>query len=117
MSSLILVVHALPQCRVKRLGMGFFSDFSPGQKKKVRSPPGVRVRRCLKRSAHVVRDDLWVLIMTDDDPYFWHGQGQTAVWRMPPGTRPTWLRMHGGLFFHIETQKVQQSLPGTFRSA
>ena len=22
--------------------------------------------------------------MTDDDPYFWHRQVQTAVWRMPP---------------------------------
>ena len=63
---------------------------------------------------HVVRDDLWVQISTDDEPYFWHRVEQTAVWRMPPGTRPAWLRVHEGLFFHIETETVQHSLSGTF---
>ena len=63
---------------------------------------------------HVVRDDLWVQIKTDDEPYFWHRVEQTAVWRMPPGTRPAWLRVHEGLFFHIETETVQHSLSGTF---
>ena len=52
---------------------------------------------------HVVRDDLWVQIMTDDDPYFWHRQEQTAVWRMPRGTRPAWVRSRDGLFVHVET--------------
>ena len=33
LNSMILVVHALPQYRVKRLGLGFFRGFSPGQKK------------------------------------------------------------------------------------
>ena len=60
----------------------------------------------------MVRDDLWVQIMTDDDPYFWHRQEQRAVWRMPPGTRPAWMRMSGGLFVHIETQNVLQSISG-----
>ena len=59
---------------------------------------------------HAARDDLWVQIRTDDEPYFWHRVEQTAVWRMPPGTRPAWLRVHEGLFF----QTVQHSLSGTF---
>ena len=63
---------------------------------------------------HAARDDLWVQIRTDDEPYFWHRVEQTAVWRMPPGTRPAWLRVHEGLFFHIETETVQHSLSGTF---
>ena len=63
---------------------------------------------------HAARDDLWVQISTDDEPYFWHRVEQTAVWRMPPGTRPAWLRVHEGLFFHIETETVQHSLSGTF---
>ena len=61
---------------------------------------------------HVVRDDLWVQIMTDDRPYFWHRQERRAVWRMPPGTRPPWMRMTDGLFVHIETQNVLQSISG-----
>ena len=40
---------------------------------------------------HVVSDDLWVQIMTDDDPYNWHRQEQTAVWQMPPATRLGWV--------------------------
>ena len=63
---------------------------------------------------HVARDDLWVQIMTDDEPYFWHRVEQTSVWRMPPGTRRAWLRVHEGLFFHIETETVRQSLSGTW---
>ena len=42
--SQIMVIHALPQYRVKRLGKGFFGP-CPGLKKKVRSPQRVRVRR------------------------------------------------------------------------
>ena len=52
---------------------------------------------------HVARDDLWVQIRTDDEPYFWHRVEQTA-----------WLRVHEGLFFHIETETVQHSSSGTF---
>ena len=63
---------------------------------------------------HAARDDLWVQIRTDDEPYFWHRVEQTAVWRMPPGTWPAWLRVQEGLFLHIETETVQHSLSGTF---
>ena len=63
---------------------------------------------------HVVRDDLWEQIMTDDDPYFWHQQEQTAVWRMPPGTHPAWVRSRDGLFFHVESGQVLPSLSGSF---
>ena len=55
------------------------------------------------------RDDLWVQIMTDDDPYFWHRQEQTAVWSMPPGTQPAWVRSRDGLFVHVETAKQSNS--------
>ena len=60
----------------------------------------------------MVRDNLWVQITTDDSPSFWHRQERRAVWRMPPGTRPAWMRMSDGLFVHIETQNVLQSLSG-----
>ena len=63
---------------------------------------------------HVARDDLWVQIMTDDEPYFWHRVEQTSVWRMPPGTHPAWVRTRGGLFFHVETKTVRQSLSGSW---
>ena len=70
------------------------------------------------RSCHhdgaVPRDDFWVQIMTDDDPYFWHRQEQTAVWRMPPGTRPAWVRSRDGLFVHVESGQVLPSLSGSF---
>ena len=33
-----------------------------------------------------------LLLMTDDDSYFWHRQQQRAHWQMPPGTRPDWVR-------------------------
>ena len=63
---------------------------------------------------HVARDDLWVQIMTDDEPYFWHREEQTAVWRMPPGTHPAWVRSRDGLFFHVESGQVLPSLSGSF---
>ena len=64
----------------------------------------------------VVRDDLWVQIMTGNGPYFWHRREWRAVWRMPPGTRPGWMRMSDGLFVHIETQNVLRSISGMHRS-
>ena len=63
-----------------------FSDFSPGQK----SPESAgqvdeKMPRNVSSSTpaacevhHVVRDDLWVQVVTDDDLYFWHRQEQTA---------------------------------------
>ena len=63
---------------------------------------------------YAARDDLWVQIRTDDDPYFWHRVEQTAVWRMPPGTHPAWVRSRDGFFFHVETKTVRQSLSGTW---
>ena len=53
---------------------------------------------------HVARDDLWVQIMTDDEPCFWHRVEQTSVW----------VRSRDGLFFHVETKTVRQSLSGTW---
>ena len=78
-----------------------------GQEDEKSTPAAYEVR-------HAARDDLWVQIMTDDEPYFWHRVEQTSVWRMPPGTRPAWVRTRDGLFFHIETETVQHSLSGTF---
>ena len=62
---------------------------------------------------HVARDDLWVQIMTDHEPYFWHRVERTSEWRKPPGTHPAWVRSRDGLFFHVETKTVRQSLSGT----
>ena len=83
------MVHALPQYRVKRLGLGFFGLFQVRWESECGAAWEVSSWTPAAYEAHhVVRDDLWVQIMTDDDPYFWHRQEQTAVWRMPPGTRP-----------------------------
>ena len=88
-------------------GQGFFRTF-PRDKKSPKSAPAAH------KVHHVVRDDLGVQIMTDDDPYFWHRQEETAVWRMPPGTHPAWVRSRDGLFFHVESGQVLPSLSGSF---
>ena len=115
---MILVVHALPQYRVKRLGLGFFGLFTWTKKRsevRQESECGAAWEvsswtPAAYEAHHEVRDDLWVQIMTDDDPYFWHRQEQTAVWRMPLGTRPAWVRSRDGLFVHVETGRVLSSL-------
>ena len=63
---------------------------------------------------HVVNDDLWVQIVADDDPYFWHRQQQRAHWQMPLGTRPGWVRSRDGLFVRVDSGKVLPSLSGRF---
>ena len=93
-----------------QLVKGFFGLFRFEKSPTSAASPSARVHAhsaSFTRSSHhdgaVPRDDLWVQIMTDDDPYFWHRQQQTAVWSMPPGTRPAWVRSRDGLFVHVET--------------
>ena len=55
---------------------------------------------------HVVSDDLWVQIMTDDDPYFLAPTGAegtlaVAAWHS---------RSRDGLFVHVETCKTMYEL-------
>ena len=93
--------------------------------KKVRRSAARWMKKCLGTSAHPRRrlmrfimscemTYLWVQIMTDDEPYFWHRQEQTAVRRMRPGTHPAWVRSRDGLFFHVESGQVLPSLSGSF---
>ena len=66
-------------------------------------------------SAHQMpaRDDLWVLINTDDDrTYNWNRQERTSDWEMPPGLRPGWVRMEYGLLVHIDTGNELASIAG-----
>ena len=60
----------------------------------------------------VVRDDLRVQIMTDDRPYFWHRQERKAHWQMPLVTGPGWVKSRDGLFVHVETRNILQSISG-----
>ena len=103
-------------------GLRGFRTFS--HPKKVRRLPARWMKICPGTSAHPRRRlvrFIMLFVMTSGcrsrpmtKPYFWHRVEQKAVWRMPPGTRPAWLRVHEGLFFHIETETVQHSLSGTF---
>ena len=57
-----------------------------------------------------VRDDIWVVVMSEEQAYYWNRLTRTSHWVRPPGRRPGWVPSIDGLFVHIETQEVVQEL-------
>ena len=53
--------------------------------------------------------------MTDDDcPFFWNRSDRTSHWMLPPGIRLGWVRTLDGLFKHMDTKNVMQSISGMY---
>ena len=57
-----------------------------------------------------VRDDLWVMTLSEDHAYYWNRLERTSHWEMPPGRRPCWVRSLDDLFVLVESQDVAVDL-------
>ena len=60
------------------------------------------------------RDDIQVMVTSEEQAYHWNRLTRTSHCQMPPGRRPGWMRSIDGLSVHLETQEVVQELYACF---
>ena len=60
----------------------------------------------LLEDTHVC-DNIWVMIMSEEQAYYWNRLTRTSHWEMPPGRRSGWVRSIDSLFVQLETQELR----------
>ena len=99
------------------LGEGVFRTF-PQIKKSAKGTPhsSARVPRDVSSSTpaphHRTRLNAWVMIITDQEPYYWDRRTGETRWTMEDGYSPSWLLRPDGRYVRLGNGEIYETLDG-----